>query len=332
MTRSVAIAMCTYNGLEFVLGQLGSIAGQTRRPDQLVVFDDASTDGTPDLIREFATSCGFAVELVVNETNHGVTKNFEAAIEHCRGDVIFLADQDDVWQSDKIARMLDAFDRDPECGFAFSNASLVDRAGADTGTTLWQVSGLVDSEWQALSGEQQLVALLSGASLVYGNTLAFRAAWRDAILPIDTATRYMTHDTWIALVLSALGARGVAIDENLVRYRQHSAQTSGGMISKNPLAYHVTHHMHSRSDEFLELSHVFDNILRRLRSREAWERASKETQSLISAKRDHLQVRASMAQHGLLPRIRLAVSELLSGRYSRFSSSYKSALKDIVLG
>src|ERR1043166_3411462 len=98
----LSIALCTYNGAAFLREQLESIAAQTRTPDELVISDDQSTDGTLRLIEEFAETAGFPVRVSVNESNLGTAKNFEKAISLCRGDVIMLSDQDDVWHSDRL--------------------------------------------------------------------------------------------------------------------------------------------------------------------------------------------------------------------------------------
>src|SRR5215208_90703 len=99
------VAMCTYNGAQFVAEQLDSIAAQTRRPDELVVCDDGSDDATPEIIREFAHRASFPLRFYVNETNLGSTRNFERAISLCEGDFIALADQDDVWLPEKLERL-----------------------------------------------------------------------------------------------------------------------------------------------------------------------------------------------------------------------------------
>jgi glycosyltransferase involved in cell wall biosynthesis len=330
VTPRISIALCTYNGAEFLAEQLASICAQTRLPDQLVVFDDGSTDRTVDIVHEVARSGPFTVDLHVNAATRGVTKNFEAAIERCDGDIIFLADQDDLWVPHKVASTLEAFAREPDAGFAFSNALLVDGAGRGLDKTLWDVSGVTQQGWPGGDAEAQLRMLLAGANVVYGNTLAFRASWKSAIVPIDSSTRYMTHDMWIATLLCALGAPGVAIDSCLVRYRQHSQQASGGMIASNRLAYFVAHHLRSRANEFVGLASACDLLLARLRSQS--DDGSRWAQQLIAARRDHLRVRAAMHETSVLRRTRMAVEELASGRYSRFSSSYMSALKDIVLG
>src|SRR6266567_6944512 len=104
MSKSrISVAMCTYNGARFLREQLESIAAQSRLPDELVVCDDGSTDETVETIKAFVGRAPFAVRLEINSKNLGSTKNFEKAIGLCEGEIIALADQDDVWKPQKLA-------------------------------------------------------------------------------------------------------------------------------------------------------------------------------------------------------------------------------------
>src|ERR1700751_1590888 len=96
----VSIALAVYNGERFIAEQLESLANQTRLPDELIVSDDASTDQTVELIREFAARASFPVRLLLNDENVGCTRNFDRALRECNGDIIFLCDHDDVWYAD----------------------------------------------------------------------------------------------------------------------------------------------------------------------------------------------------------------------------------------
>src|SRR6476646_4901088 len=125
-SMNLSIALCSYNGAAYLSEQLESIAAQTRTPDELVISDDHSTDDTLRLIEEFAATAGFPVRLSVNESNLGTAKNFEKAISLCRGDVIVLSDQDDVWHSDKLESVERIFAARPQLSLVFSNAELVD--------------------------------------------------------------------------------------------------------------------------------------------------------------------------------------------------------------
>src|ERR1700688_2975817 len=115
-TKRLSIAMCTCNGVAYLRQQLDSIAGQSRLPNELVVCDDHSTDSSVPIIEQYATTVAFPVRLHVNGQRLGVTKNFEKAISLCKGDLIALADQDDVWFAEKLARLEARFANTPHVG------------------------------------------------------------------------------------------------------------------------------------------------------------------------------------------------------------------------
>mgnify|MGYP001580432743 CR=1 FL=1 len=73
----LSVAMCTYNGADFLRDQLMSIASQARLPDELIICDDHSGDGTLSVINEMVKDLPFPVHVEVNEKNLGVSKNFQ---------------------------------------------------------------------------------------------------------------------------------------------------------------------------------------------------------------------------------------------------------------
>src|SRR3984893_11664406 len=133
----ISAAMCTYNGARFLPDQLESIAAQTRLPDELIICDDRSTDGSVDIIRSFAHHAPFPIRLVFNATNLGSTKNFEKAIGLCEGEIIALEDQDDVWRPEKLGCIAGVLERDERIGAVFSDAELIDQDSRPLGQTLW---------------------------------------------------------------------------------------------------------------------------------------------------------------------------------------------------
>ena len=88
----VSVALCTYNGAQYLKEQLESIASQTVLPYELVVCDDCSSDDTVAILKVFAGRVSFLVRVVVNREKLGSTKNFEQAIRLCEGDLIVLSD------------------------------------------------------------------------------------------------------------------------------------------------------------------------------------------------------------------------------------------------
>ena len=114
MTKTVSVALATYNGANFLRAQLDSIASQTKTPDELIVTDDCSTDNTVDIVREFAKTVSFPVVVHINEKKVGYTQNFSRALSLCSGDIVFLSDQDDVWLSNKVDNVVNVFNALPK--------------------------------------------------------------------------------------------------------------------------------------------------------------------------------------------------------------------------
>jgi glycosyltransferase involved in cell wall biosynthesis len=218
---NLSIALATYNGAVYLKEQLESIAAQTRTPDELVISDDQSTDDTLKLIVEFAATAGFPVRLSVNESNLGTAKNFEKAISLCRGDVIMLSDQDDVWHRDKLESVERIFEAKPQLSLVFSNAELVDETLRLYDETLFDLVQFNEQKQRLVKSGRALDVQLR-ENLVLGCTVAFRANLKELILPIS-GDGPLVHDGWIMLLVSAVGEIDF-INRPLLKYRQHSAQ------------------------------------------------------------------------------------------------------------
>ena len=111
MTCAVAVAL--YNGERFLEKQLDSIRLQSYPPDQVVLCDDGSSDGTVDLVSRYIEQHDLSDRWTLhqNETNLGYIKNFYKAISLCQTDLIFLSDQDDIWKLDKLEKMSAVMDK-----------------------------------------------------------------------------------------------------------------------------------------------------------------------------------------------------------------------------
>lgn len=102
----ISIAMTTYNGEKYVIKQLESILKQTRKPDEVIICDDGSKDGTITLIESFIESNHLDNWFLYQNTpNLGWQKNFFKAASKTTGDIIFFSDQDDIWKDEKIEVM-----------------------------------------------------------------------------------------------------------------------------------------------------------------------------------------------------------------------------------
>ncbi len=290
--------MCTYNGARYLKDQLSSIAAQTLRPTEMIACDDASTDGTATILEAFAAATPFPVRIVQNRERLGVVQNFEQAITLCNGDLIALADQDDVWLAHKLETLTDALNR-VDAAYAFCDARLIDADGRETGgrTLLGRRFVLRDIKDKYRQGRE--LDLLLKRDFIYGTTLMFRAELRDAVLPIPAS---WSHDTWIVNVLALLGYHGVPVLEPLVRYRRHAGQASGGFQAPVPMPYAA------RLQAYTDL-----------RARLIELKASATAIARVDEKLRYLQALADIEGTGPIKKAFVATREVLSGRWARYS-------------
>ena len=113
MKTSVLIS--TFNGEAFIEEQLVSLLEQTVQPDEVLIVDDCSTDGTYAKIQAFLAQNHLDDwKLSQNEHNRGFRANFRALAEAATGNFVFFCDQDDVWGKRKIEACLDVMTCRPD--------------------------------------------------------------------------------------------------------------------------------------------------------------------------------------------------------------------------
>ena len=104
---NISVAIAAYNGIDYISEQLDTIRTQTLPPDEVIIADDCSSDGTyefcVDYISRYSLTGWRACQ---NPQNLGIHKNFRKVLAECSGEYIFSCDQDDIWKPDKIASMV----------------------------------------------------------------------------------------------------------------------------------------------------------------------------------------------------------------------------------
>ena len=225
----ISVAMCTYNGEKYIEEQLKSIIGQSRKPDEIVIFDDKSSDDTVRLAAEILSDSGIAVRINVNEKNLGVRASFEKCILACSGDIVFTSDQDDVWDKDKIKLFTEEFEKDPDCVFVFSNGELVDAQLKSLGSDVWSSLNLRRAGLCDHVSQEKFRQLIMYYWAVPGTMMAFRKSLAERVFPIPE--KGWLHDSWLAINAPAYG-NVVSIDKPLTLYRQHGKNTVGVKAGK----------------------------------------------------------------------------------------------------
>jgi glycosyltransferase involved in cell wall biosynthesis len=330
----ISIALCTYNGEAFLPEQLESIENQTRRPDEMIVCDDGSSDGTWDILQAFKKNSCFPVQIFRNEKTLGSTKNFEKTILLCNGDIIALSDQDDVWKQHKLEIMEGVFGREPSSGYVFSDAEVVDEDLNPLEYGLWEAAGFQGPLFMMFSKGQQTLCFLR-MRFVTGAAMAFRASLRNLVIPFPVNTVWV-HDNWIAACLSSNGAFGVPISEKLFLYRQHLKQQIGISSSNHARTYFEEYSFFSRKKErlweqWLQMGESCLYLKQHLEANQNAYPDTFESIKLLDQFERHFENRKLIHSTKGFYRLKVILEEIVSGRYRLFSNSWKSVIRDMFL-
>ncbi|MBM3983308.1 MAG: glycosyltransferase [Planctomycetes bacterium] len=319
----VSVALGTFNGGRFLREQLASLARQTRAPDEVIARDDASTDGTADLLDAFAREAPFAVRVERGAANVGTSANFARAVGLCTGDLIFLCDQDDVWAAEKVARFAAEFEADAGAGLVASDLAVIDATGSATGRRVW-------ADLPFARADRAHVRAGFGPRLwlryntLTGAALALRAGLRDALLPVPPG---WGHDAWFAFAGGALAAVRL-IDDPLTLYRVHPDQ----QIGSEPRTVRREVGAARRFDAayFARVADRFEAAAERLAAlgpRVRDPRLLALTRDKVALARSQAAMRAGLRLWRAWP----AAKHLLGGRYHRLARGWKSFAADLFL-
>jgi glycosyltransferase involved in cell wall biosynthesis len=251
----LSIAMATFNGEQFLPQQLNSFLNQERKPDELVVCDDCSTDNTYKILQNFRKTCGFYVKIIKNVEKLGVGKNFEEATKNCTGDIILFSDQDDVWLPNKIKLIENYFIINNQIDYLISNAEIVDSKLNSLKYTLWQQRKFNNHLQKKYELGNEFYVMIR-RDITTGMVTALR---KTIITKFNPIPPNISHDFWYLPLAAALGKRGGLIKLPIVKYRQHHLQLYGA--SKKNLQIKLNNLSCSTSNILNTKIHILSNYL-----------------------------------------------------------------------
>jgi glycosyltransferase involved in cell wall biosynthesis len=212
----ISIALCTYNGAEFLVQQLESILSQSYNNIEIIIVDDCSTDDTLSIITKYECKDP-RIKIYKNAKNIGFNKNFGKAISLTNGDFIALSDQDDIWDINKITELFHAIS---DNWVVFSNSQSINSKG-----------NLLDSFLlKDFRLEKQNYTSLLLNNYVTGHTSLIKREALDYILPFPEQGFY---DWWIGFSAIYHGKLRY-LNKVLTNYRIHPnsiVQTMGSSSS-----------------------------------------------------------------------------------------------------
>ena len=215
---NISVVIPAYNQARYVAEAIDSALAQLRKPLEVIVVDDGSTDETPAVLQRYG-----APVRVIRQRNAGIGAARNAGVAAARGDYVAFLDADDVWHPRKLFLQMLRFDRDPQLGLVHCGAEWFDDA---TGRPLG-----ID-----LAGGEGWIA----ADLLRFERAVIAAGWSTPLLPrrvLEEAggfdVRLPSAEDWDLFVRVARRYRAGYVPEVLVRYRVH-----GGGNHRNTRRYH----------------------------------------------------------------------------------------------
>jgi len=211
--KKISVCMATYNGELYIEDQLKSILNQLSKNDEVIISDDGSMDNTLNIIKSFNDP-----RIVLYHSSYkNVILNFENAIKKANGELIFLADQDDIWYDNKVTesvKVLENYD------LVFTNLNVF--------------SNTIDESYLMYDVERDYNGFTRNLikNHCVGATMAFKATLLKYILPFPKHIEM--HDMWIYFISSFYG-KTYYYNQPLIYYRRHGQNVSntGGKTTNN---------------------------------------------------------------------------------------------------
>jgi glycosyltransferase involved in cell wall biosynthesis len=196
------VCIATYNGEKFIEEQLRSILVQIDSDDEVIISDDGSTDNTLDCIALIQDPR----IRILHSQSHSCKHNFINALQHAKGEVIFLSDQDDVWLPDKYAICLQEL----------QNADLI----CTNSILVNEQLDIINPDFFSIykSGPGIIKNIINNT--YYGSCMAFHRHLLQTALPMPQ-TDEIGHDVWLGLVAEIVG-KVLFIPQPLLLYRRHN--------------------------------------------------------------------------------------------------------------
>lgn len=209
MLCRVSVAMASYNGEKYISQQIDSILRNLTENDELVISDDHSTDRTVDIVKSYMKKDS-RVKLFFGPSK-GIKANFTNAMFKCKGQYIFLSDQDDIWFDNKVDNVIPYLRRH-------------DLVVHDCIVTSSVISDIIVSSFfkYRKSGCGVLKNIYKNTYI--GCCMAFSRDLMKKALPIPNDIKM--HDQWIGILNDIIYQNTYFLNEPLIFYRRHGNNAS----------------------------------------------------------------------------------------------------------
>lgn len=222
----ISVCIPTYNGENYIREQLNSILLQLSEDDEIILSDDGSTDSTVKIINSYDDK---RIKLFYHQiepnpyteyfhTLYTINRNIQNALYQAKGDIIFLADQDDIWKENKVNCLLEVLKNND---LVIGNCAI-----------MYENNIIINSYFDEIISPSRNLFRTIYKSSFHGCCLAFNRNLLNKVLPIPTLP--IGHDIWIGLTAIMNNYKINFVKEITLLYRIHNKNVS---ISRNIKSY-----------------------------------------------------------------------------------------------
>ena len=238
---SISVALALYNGNRFLSEQLSSLKDQTKKPCELIVVDDCSSDNSVEIANTF--SCAFNKRIYLNDKNGGPVYTFKKLAGLCNGNHIAFCDQDDIWLPQKLELSLAEIKKlnNKVPAIVYTDMSVIDEQGKLLQQSYFQQRKIRPHK-------------LFFADILYGNIVTGCTALINKAMAAELEKmplNIMMHDWWMALIAFSFG-ENFFIDQSTVLYRSHE----NSVTTKHKTSYFTVFRDDYKKGEFYLKEHI----------------------------------------------------------------------------
>ena len=206
ITKKISVVMCTYNGGPYIEDQLNSIVHQTYPIHELIIQDDGSTDNTISIIRNFIDRYPY-IRFFQNQEHLGINRNFFSAMARASGEFIAIADQDDIWFTNKLEKQIECIGNYDICISCY----------------------YTDPEYSYELNKLSIPTYDIEIMLFFCNTLGHTMLIRKSLLQLVELPSPVSYDYWIAVCSHS--RNGIVCTKEALNWHRIHGKSATGLVN-----------------------------------------------------------------------------------------------------
>ena len=218
---TISVVVPAFNAERYIAETLESIFAQTHAPDEVIVVDDGSTDGTLAALAPFSGDVR-----VISQANRGAAGAHNTGFGSARGDYVARCDSDDLWEPGKLERQVQTLQRHPEVDIAMSGAWVF---GAGEDCSFLDHTKAAPPPQTGVQEQAPFARRLYRANMLCASSAVIRRSFQQQLGPFREPLPNEDYDYWLRACKA--GAIFYYDPTVLVRYRRHDANVTNSAVA-----------------------------------------------------------------------------------------------------